>query len=45
MITLVKIVEDSIVWSGSSVLFQHTQYTEVTITRRLQTTRLRAALT
>lgn len=43
--TLVKTMVDPNVSSGYSVSFQRTRYTRVTITKRLQTTRLRAALT
>jgi hypothetical protein len=41
--TLEKIPGDVNDWSSSSISFQHTRYTKVTITRRLQITRLRAA--
>lgn len=41
--TLEKIPGDVYDWSRSSISFQHTRYTKVTITRRLQMTRLRAA--
>jgi hypothetical protein len=40
--TLVRTPHDVIGWSRSNVSFQHTRYTKVTITRRLQTTRLSA---